>query len=399
MPAIAPSSSRDVPVTLIGHPFASTGKGEEMRAGVTALGHVGVAPEVIDIFRFLPRTDPAHLALVEGREAQSIAPGGIRIFHINADEVTPVLAAMAARNLAFDAGYNVVVPAWELPRFPAPWSPFLARFDEIWAISGFVAAGLAAAGLPSHTVGQSAEVEPAPFLPRRYFGIRESAFVLLSFFDTTSYVDRKNPHAAIELFNRLRFRRPFDDIQLVLKAKSGDEPAADWRDAGGQRPGILFLSDKLTSHATRSLIAAADCLVSLHRSEGFGRGIGEAMSLGRLTMATGWSGNMDFTTAENCLLVRHRLIPVGEDQYPYWQGQEWAEPDIDHALYLAEKALDDPPWARSVARAGRLDARRLVGHRAVGLRMLARIEAICGAGAAAAPAAGAMPGREPALAE
>ena len=380
MPPIAPRSSRDVPVTLIGHPFATTDKGEEMRAGLRAFARVGLAPEVIDIFRFLPRTDPAHLALVKDREANTVPPDGVRVFHINADEVEPVLRAMAARDLPFDSGYNVVVPAWELPRFPAAWSAILERFDEIWAISDFVAQGLAAAGLPSHTVGQSVEIEPAPFLPRRHFGIREAAFVLLSFFDTTSYVDPKNPYASIDLFKRLRRRRPFADIQLVLKAKSGHEPAAEWQcpETEGQA-GILFLSDKLSAHATRSLIAAADCLVSLHRSEGFGRGIGEAMWLRRLAMATGWSGNMDFTTTENSLLVHHTLVPVGESQYPYWQGQEWAEPDIDHALWLAEKAIDDPSRVRALTRIAHLDAQRLAGHRAVGLRMLSRIEAICAA--------------------
>lgn len=378
MASIPARSPPEVPVTLIGHPFASTGKGEEMRSAVRALARVGAQVEALDIFGFLPRGDPAHEALMKGRESTVLTDDGIRIFHINADEVEPVLARMAARRLGFGRGYNIIVPAWELPRFPEAWRPLVRRFDEAWAISAFVAAGLAAAELPSYPVGQAAEIEPTAFLPRRHFGLRESAFTFLSFFDTTSYVDRKNPSAVIELYKRLRARRPFDDIQLVLKVKSGEEAAPQWRDlAEADLPGLVVLCEKLETHEIASLIAAADCLVSLHRAEGFGRGIAEAMSLGRLALATGWSGNMDFTSAENCLLVRCGLIPVAEGQYPHWQDQLWAEPDLDHALHLTTRALDEPAWARGIARAGRRDACRLVGHRAVGLRMLSRIEQIC----------------------
>ena len=71
--------------------------------------------------------------------------------------------------------------------------------------------------------------------------------------------------------------------------------------------------------------------MSLHRAEGFGRGLGEAMALGRLALGTGWSGNVDFMTEKNSLLVRHRMVKLKRDEYPHWQGQSWAEPDLDHA--------------------------------------------------------------------
>lgn len=388
MPSLAPRSPREVPISLIGHPFASTGRGEELRAAIRALRRVGANVEVLDIFRFLPRTDPAHQALLRECESETLPRDGIRLFFINADEVEPVLAAMSARALSFEGGYNIIVPAWELPRFPDVWQPAVGRFDEVWAISRFVAAALAAADLRCHHVGQAAEIEPSAFLPRRHFELRESAFTFLGFFDTTSYVERKNPAAVIDLYRRLRARRPFDDIQLVLKAKAGEEGTSEWQDlAGADAPGIVIINEKLATHEFISLLSCADCLVSLHRSEGFGRGIAEAMSLGRLVLATGWSGNMDFTTAENGLLVDSTLVPVGEEQYPHWQNQSWAEPDIDHALHLTTRALDEPAWARAVARAGRCDAMRLVSHRAVGVRMLSRIEAICNGAAPDEPSA------------
>jgi hypothetical protein len=130
----------------------------------------------------------------------------------------------------------------------------------------------------------------------------------------------------------------------------------------------------------RSLIAASDCFVSLHRAEGFGRGLGEAMALGRLALGTGWSGNVDFMTERNALLVRYDLVPLPPDAYPYWQGQSWAEPDIDHAWSLLRPVLDDPDRGRAIARRGQLDVLRTHGNRAVGLRILDRLEQIVAAG-------------------
>ena len=132
----------------------------------------------------------------------------------------------------------------------------------------------------------------------------------------------------------------------------------------------------MTSLETRSLINACDCFVSLHRSEGFGRGSGEAMFLGRLALATGWSGNLDFITPENCLLVNHELVEVGENEYPFGKGQMWAEPDIGHAAELLEAVLDDRARAREIAARGRRDVRLGHGYRAVGLRIMARVNEI-----------------------
>ena len=89
------------------------------------------------------------------------------------------------------------------------------------------------------------------------------------------------------------------------------------------------------------------------------------MFLGRLALATGWSGNLDYMTEENSLLVRYRLVPVGADEYPYGDGQVWAEPDIDHALELLEGVIADPERARAIAARGRRDIRLGHGYRAV----------------------------------
>jgi hypothetical protein len=212
----APSPAAEIPLTLVGHPFATIGMGEQLRSHIAACQSVHLPFEVLDIYRYASRSDPDHRELVEPFETAH-PKDGIRIFHVNGDEVEPVLREFEARGGIFADGYNIVVPAWELPVYPAAWAEQLRKFDEVWALSRFVADSLAAAGLYSTHIGQPVEMPLGHFLPRRYFGIRESAFAILHFFDLSSHASRKNPEAVLTMFEAIRRKREFSDIQLVLK--------------------------------------------------------------------------------------------------------------------------------------------------------------------------------------
>ncbi len=376
----APTALPDVPITLIGHPFATIGMGEQMRSHIAACRSVHLPHQVLDVYRYASRGDPDHRKLVEPAETRTPA-GGIRIFHVNGDEVEQVLPAFEARGGRFKDGYNIIAPAWELPTYPAGWAEQLRKFDEVWALSHFLTESLAAAGLSSTHIGQAVEVPLGHFLPRKYFGIRESAFVILHFFDLSSYATRKNPDAVLAMFEALRKRREFADVQLVLKVKQGDADGEEWlRPIRDRLPEARCLFKPMSALETRSLINCCDCFVSLHRAEGFGRGTGEAMFLGRLALATGWSGNLDYMTKDNSLLVDHRLVPVGAGEYPFGEGQMWAEADVDHAVELLDAAIADPARAREIAARGRRDIRLGHGYRAVGLRVLDRVTEILGTG-------------------
>jgi len=365
----------DVDLTIVGHPWAPIGMGEQMRSHIMAGRALMLRQHVYDVFRYAQRVDQAHAQILDGLEVD-VLPGGIRVFHINGDEVEPVIAAIEARGGSFEDGYNIIVPAWELPTYPPAWADKLRRFDEVWALSHFIAGSLRASGVESHFTGQAIEPLPGPLLPRRHFGIRESAFVFLTFFDISSYASRKNPFAVIELFDRLRADLPYHDMQLVLKAKNGERGAEEWAESLPANSQIKVIATPLDTLGVRSLISACDCLVSLHRAEGFGRGPGEAMALGRLALATGWSGNVDFMTRDNALLVDHDMIELKPEEYPHWQGQSWADPRVDHAFALARPLLDDPTRGAVMARRGQVEVLRSHGNRAVGLRILARLQAI-----------------------
>ena len=362
-------------VAIVGHPFSSIGMGEQVRAGFSALAAVGIDARFYDVFRHSERSDLDFRRLVSPNEVQHLDNHAVRIFHVNGDEVDPVCAALAERGVDFRSAYNIIVPVWELPVYPKVWKSKLAMFDEIWAPSHFVRQSLDAAGLSSHHVGQAVEKYYPILFGRRYFGIRESAFVVLNFFDTKSYPKRKNPEAVLELYHHIRKSLPFDDIQFVLKMRAGDADVADVESVmkASVPRDVHVLTGNLTSQEAFSLLSAVDCFASLHRSEGFGRGLAEAMWLGRLALGTGWSGNRDYMSEGNSLMVDFRLIDVNKGDYPQADGQQWAEPDIDHAVFLLKSVINDPARGRAISRQARIAAILNCSNRSVGLRMAARL--------------------------
>lgn len=365
-------------VVFVGHPHTTIGKGQELRSNMAAYKFLDGDCGVYDIFRYATSDDKDHHAACGDSETATLGDG-IRIFHINGDEVERVISVLNHRGQDFKKGYNVIVPAWELPRYPDAWVGALRHFNEVWAISRFVEESLRQANVESHYVGQSVELPHRPLLPRRSFGIRDSSFVFLTFVDLTSYAARKNPQAAIEIYCRLRRIHPYEDMQLVVKVKDGDHDASEAAKSllVELSSDIIFLDKPLTGHETHSLLAACDCFISLHRSEGFGRVAGEAMWLGRTALATGWSGNLDYMDGHPCA-VDYSLVPVEEGQYPHHQGQVWAEPDLDQASAIAERLIADHTFWSTARRCGELAVKRNCSHRAVGLRIDARICAIAG---------------------
>ena len=129
----------------------------------------------------------------------------------------------------------------------------------------------------------------------------------------------------------------------------------------------------LTDNEIKNLVRACDVFVSLHRSEGYGLGIAQAMALGRPAVATGYSGNLDFMAPGTALAVDYHLVPVPNGAYPQGDGQQWAQPDPDHASRLIEGLLDDPSGAWALGQAAKRHARQTLSHHAVGQLYAARL--------------------------
>jgi glycosyltransferase involved in cell wall biosynthesis len=175
-------------------------------------------------------------------------------------------------------------------------------------------------------------------------------FLFLFNFDFGSHRQRKNPEAVISAFQRA-FPDKRERVGLIIKTINAESYQEEWEKLqrlahGDQR--ITIRNGRYTREEMLNLIKACDCYVSLHRSEGFGRGPAEAMLLGQPIIVTNYSGNVDFTTADNSYLVDYRLVPVGEDDYPGGKGQVWAEVDIGHAAHQMQRVFERPAEAKRI---------------------------------------------------
>jgi glycosyltransferase involved in cell wall biosynthesis len=226
-----------------------------------------------------------------------------------------------------------------------------------------------------------AEMGDLSWASRSYFGLPERPFTFLYTFDGASRLTRKNPLAAVHAFRTAFGSR--EDVQLVLKLQNTDwlTPAdeklfAELRRLSRADRRVVLVNESFSSREVHGLIASADCYVALHRSEGFGYGMAEAMKLGVPVIATGYSGNLDFTTEETAYPVRYRLVPVSAADFVYDEpGQEWAEPDVEHAAERMLEVFEGRNRAAKVARAREL-VERVYGEATVGAAYRSRIDAV-----------------------
>jgi glycosyltransferase involved in cell wall biosynthesis len=112
------------------------------------------------------------------------------------------------------------------------------------------------------------------------------------------------------------------------------------------RPDIVLMDGYLDAIKNATLTALSDCYVSLHRSEGFGLTIAEAMALGKPAIATGYSGNLEFMTSENSYLCPSVRSPVGSEREPYPADSYWSEPDVSAAANILRRVYDCREEAR-----------------------------------------------------
>jgi glycosyltransferase involved in cell wall biosynthesis len=251
--------------------------------------------------------------------------------------------------------------AWEVEAFPAWMARSAALVDEVWVCSHFVAAAIApVCAVPVHVFAPPVVVpERVGEVDRARVGLTED-FTFLFCFDFARGFDRKNPLAVVQAFRRAF--PPGAGPRLVVKSVNAERfPLASARlhAAADDRPDIVVRDGYESTERQLALTAAADCYVSLHRAEGYGLTLAEAMAAGRPVIATGYSGNLEFMTADTAVLIPYELeqVPYGCDPYP--RSARWAEPDIDAAADAMRRMASDP---KSAAGLGARARAHMVSH-------------------------------------
>jgi glycosyltransferase involved in cell wall biosynthesis len=371
------------PLVLIGYHFATHGMGEHVRCSFRAFQNAGVTVSLHDLYSLSPHFHP-DFAEEFGSHLVRRLSFGINIFHINGDAVEDALRYIG--NELPSSAYNIIYPTWELSIYPREWARQLDRFDEIWVPSKFVLDSIGGAVCkPVFCMPLSTEVRFTSFLGRKYFGLAESSYLFLFYFDFNSYIDRKNPFAVVETFEKVCSARPGADTYLVIKlirdvnssvANLGFPRLVEAVNHCRYGDRVVIVDRVFGDNEAKNLVRCCDCFVSLHRSEGYGRGPAEAMFLGKPVIATGYGGNLEFMNETNSCLVRYELIDVQEGQYPCAKGQVWAQPDVDHAVHYMLKLLDDRDYGRKLGEIASRHIRTHFSYRAIGLKYKNRLEEI-----------------------
>ncbi|MGH8112141.1 MAG: hypothetical protein ACREPL_09450 [Rhodanobacteraceae bacterium] len=382
--------------------------GPPISPGVNLLGYArgefGIAENVRSYARALERAEHPFLIFnfdvgassrQEDHSMESHFSESLRyadnLFFINADQIR--IARDVLGRQAFAGRRNIGFWVWELEQFPREWCAALDLVDEVWVPTEFVRKAVAACThKPVVRVPKGIEFDAPQDMDRAYFGLPDDAFVYLYSFDFNSFTARKNPEAAVAAF-----RQAFDDRssgkRLLVKSINGErypERLAALKRVVADDPRIEVRDGFLSRNEMFGLENVIDCYVSLHRSEGFGLGMAECMYLGKPVIATGYSGNLDFMDRGNSLLVDYEMVPLREGDYPYWQGQHWADPSVAHAARLMRQAFDDREFARRIGAAAAAGIRRTNSRTACGAAITARLADIdrakCGSGPEAANA-------------
>lgn len=343
-----------------GYAQALCAAGVPTSTATIALDHMELPVELGDGYGRHAFEDLVH----EGRH-------GFELVAVNPDEL-PAFVDRVGDD--YFHGPRIGIWGWETNSIPARWDRAFTLVDEIWVYSRFMAENIGAvASVPVVALLPPVQAPSQPSEPLR-LGVPDG-YLFLFAFDYLSTIQRKNPVGLIEAFKRAF--APGEGPQLLVKTINGPlralaEEAVLWAAHG--RDDIHVVDCSLSGVERDGLMAACDCYVSLHRSEGFGLTMAEAMALGKPVIGTGYSGNVDFMDAENSYLVDYEIGLVGADCEIYPADGEWAEPSVEHAAELMRHVWEQPREAAARGACARVDIAHRLSPQATGAAMRTRLE-------------------------
>ncbi len=318
----------DNKVSVIGFSRSELGTGEDTRNTVKVLESLNYN---ISVYSLLPNEKVYAHSELSAVYAESMKLDNIQIYTMPA--TTYMSYYLSNNDIRNCGGYKIGYFAWEFSEWKNEYDIIYDIFDEIWVISHFLIDAFDSSRIPVHYVPPVVtQTKPliTIFDARQAFELPHDEFLFLSIFDIKSSTSRKNPLAVIQGF--LSAFSENDNVGLVMKFSYDDGDYENNRELFElikTSKKIYHISDMLCKSEIEALIAQSNVVVSLHRSEGFGRVIAEAMLLETAVICTNYSGNLDFCNEYNSLLVDYDLVKVDEAEYSFAKGLKWA--DVKHS--------------------------------------------------------------------
>lgn len=333
-------------MNIVGYAQSVIGIAEDVRMAARSAEIAGVPYGVIDV----PMPGPAKLDHTLDDRLTERARWPLSLVCLPPTEI--IRLGMEGGRHLLDGGNHIVGAwHWELPVWPEHLMGVIGSVDEIWVFSEFVRKAFhGKTDKPVRKMPLAVELPARPAPARERFGLSPKRFYFLIMFDGNSWLSRKNPTAAARAFKQAFPSDP--SVGLVIKAISLDRQSAGWQAVEQELQGddrVTVIDKTLDRVELVQLMASCDAYVSLHRSEGFGRIIAEAMLLGLPTITTAFSGNTDFCRDDTSFLVHGPLVPLTADDYILHEGQYWCDPDVPQAAQQMRRVFEDSALARRTA--------------------------------------------------
>lgn len=358
-------------VNVIGHFSYPSGLRVSVEALVEGLQRVGVQTSLRDL-KTDRKDDPTHVKFDGFEDFETT------LIHVQPEPFFDQAFARSDLHERSPRTYRIGYWYWEFDSIPESWVAHAGNLDEVWAATEFVARGLRARlTQPVRTLFPGVQLGAFERRPRSYFGLKDEPYTFLFTFHMMSVMERKNPIGLIRAFKRA-FGAD-DKVQLVLKTSFGDrhpQQFAALQAAATGAANVTIINEVYSADDVLSLMNACDAYVSLHRSEGLGLTMAEAMLMGKPVIATNFSGNVDFMDSSNSLLVDYELVKLGKSIPPYDAHLEWAEPSEAHAAELMRRVFDNQAWAAELGAAARVSAQSSLSLDVAGQKAAARLAEI-----------------------
>ena len=333
-------------INLIGPIDSATGLGQSFRLVERVVRQTG---EPYLIYNYQQNTENRIDISEYQDKIQTSLKYSINLWHISPTELAEAFSIKGKK--AFDGHYNIAFWLWELEDFPDEWVPYISLLDEIWTPSEFISESIRKkTDKPVYTIPYyvTAETNTVQY-DRAYFGLPEDKFLFLMMYDVQSITERKNPEGVIVAFKKA-FRPDEKDVGLVIKLNSASE--ADLARIRAEMIGyenVYLINRNMSKTEVNSLVADVDVFVSLHRAEGFGLVLAEAMLNHVPVVATNWSANTEFMNEENACMVDYRLVTLEKEIPPYHKGCRWAEPDLQKAVDYIIRLKEDRDYYQKIS--------------------------------------------------
>ena len=361
-------------LNVAGYFRAELGIGEAARQLISAIESAGIPHSTTTSAATLNRQEHPFA----GARRPTVAPYDINVLCVNADS-TPRFARDVGPDF-FAGRHTAGYWFWEVEQFPEAMRPAFDVVDEVWTATDFIADAVRSGQCSGRSSGFRCPCRcrsTRPRITRARLGLPER-FIFLFVFDFPECrraQESARPHRGVHRA-RSRPRKGRCSSSRASTATSGSQSSNGLRAAVRSRSDMRIVDGYYTEEEKNALLAGCDCYVSLHRVEGLGLTMAEAMALGKPVVATGYSGNLHFMTPENSFLVDYVRVSVPAGCDPYPTTAVWAEPDVMQAAEYLRAVVEQPLEAGRRARKGQQDVIERHNLRTSAHAISKRVEAI-----------------------